>query len=519
MNRKVITLKNKHKIIERYLRGESKSHIARELSLSRDTVRKYITEYTKHQKALNEAKSEADAQAIVLRAHQAPTYNSTNRKRYVVTPEIQQRLEAMIEANQEKIRKGQRKLIQKKIDMYQTLIEEGYELSYRTVCYVVSNLEAKPKEAFIKQHTTPGEMAEFDWGDVTLTIASISRKPKRYKLGIFALNHSNYLYARLYPNENTESFNDIHVRYFEHLAGSPHEIVYDNAKVAVKRFTKQGKEPTDALKTLARYYGFTPRFTNTYRGNEKGVVERSVEWLRRSAFSGKQHFETVDEVERHLEATLLKLNAMRKQRTGKNANAALAEERAYLHPQRIPLDVSVQSFHQVNRYGFIYVNQNFYSVPDYAIGERVMVRKYPFKLDVLYQNVRLASHNRLFEQNDYQVDITHFVETLKKKPGALKRSLILRQSTTWLQNIYANYYSTNPRDFVKLLELIKHHGIDKVRQAVDTCLNHHTTCRTEQIRYALIGEHPVTHPSASTTIEHHAQAQLQAISQLYGDVS
>jgi len=233
----------------------------------------------------------------------------------------------------------------------------------------------------------------------------------------------------------------------------------------------------------------------------------------------KQHFETVDEVERHLEATLLKLNAMRKQRTGKNANAALAEERAYLHPQRIPLDVSVPSFHQVNRYGFIYVNQNFYSVPDYAIGARVMVRKYPFKLDVLYQNVRLASHTRLFEQNDYQVDITHFVETLKKKPGALKRSLILRQSTTWLQNIYANYYSTNPRDFVKLLELIKHHGIDKVRQAVDTCLNHHTTCRTEQIRYALIGEHPATQHSASPTIEHHAQAQLQAISQLYGDAS
>ena len=515
----MITLRQKHEIIERYLKGQSKSQIARELSLSRDTVRKYIAEYTKHQDALNDAVSEEAAQAIVLKAHQAPRYNTESRQRYKVTPQIQQRLEAMIKANQEKIRQGQRKLVQKKIDMHQTLIEEGYDLSYRTVCYVVSSLEAKPKEAFIKQHTAPGEVAEFDWGDVTLTIASISPRSKRYKLGIFALNHSNYLYARLYPNENTESFNDLHVHYFEHLAGSPREIVYDNAKVAVKRFTKQGKEPTDALKALARYYGFTPRFTNAYRGNEKGVVERSVEWLRRSAFSGKQHFETIHEVEQHLEKTLLKLNAMRKQRTGKNANAALAEEAPYLNPHRIPLDVSVQSFHHVNRYGFIYVNQNFYSVPDYTIGKRVMVRKYPFKLDVLYQNTLLASHPRLFEQNGYQVDITHFVETLKKKPGALKRSLILRQSTTWLQNIYAQYYSTNPRDFVKLLELIKHHGLDRVAQAVEECLGHQATLRVEQVRYALIGRNQEEPKTSTPAIEHHAKAQLQAISRLYGEVS
>ena len=223
MNRKVITLKDKHEIIERFLKGESKSQIARALSLSRDTVRKYIKAYQADKDALSEASSEAAIQALVLKTHQAPKYNTENRHRYKVTPEVTQKLEAMLEANRDKIRKGQRKLVQKKIDMYQALIEDGHDLSYRTVCYVVSGLDTKPKEAFIKQHTQPGEVAEFDWGDVTLTIDAISEKPKRYKLGIFALNYSNHLYARLYPNENTESFNDIHVHYFEHLEGSPHQ--------------------------------------------------------------------------------------------------------------------------------------------------------------------------------------------------------------------------------------------------------------------------------------------------------
>lgn len=53
-------------------------------------------------------------------------------------------------------------------------------------------------------------------------------------------------------------------------------------KVAVKRFVgRQEKEPTEALLKLSTYYGFAFRFCN---GNEKGHVERSVEYIRRKAF-------------------------------------------------------------------------------------------------------------------------------------------------------------------------------------------------------------------------------------------
>jgi len=54
-------------------------------------------------------------------------------------------------------------------------------------------------------------------------------------------------------------------------------MVYDNMKVAVKRFVGTEKEPIEGLLQLSIYYGFRYRFCNVRSGNEEGHVERSVE--------------------------------------------------------------------------------------------------------------------------------------------------------------------------------------------------------------------------------------------------
>lgn len=54
-------------------------------------------------------------------------------------------------------------------------------------------------------------------------------------------------------------------------------MVYDNMRVAVAKFIgKHQKEPTGALLDLRSHYGFTHRFCNARKGNEKGHVEHSV---------------------------------------------------------------------------------------------------------------------------------------------------------------------------------------------------------------------------------------------------
>jgi len=77
-------------------------------------------------------------------------------------------------------------------------------------------------------------------------------------------------------------------------------MVYDNMRVAVKRFVGTEKEPTDGLLKLSLYYGFHFRFCNVRRGNEKGHVERSVEVIRRKAFAFRVTFETIEAANQYL---------------------------------------------------------------------------------------------------------------------------------------------------------------------------------------------------------------------------
>lgn len=144
--------------------------------------------------------------------------------------------------------------------------------------------------------------AEFDCGDVILYIDELGCE-RRFKIGVFTLKYSDYRFAYLYTNENTESFLDIHTKFIEHIQGVPEEIVYDNALVQVQRLAGREKKPTEAVMRLSNYYGFNPRYTNYYRGNEKGHVERSLEVIRRKAYSRQHHFKTIaDAVDALLQA-------------------------------------------------------------------------------------------------------------------------------------------------------------------------------------------------------------------------
>ena len=86
-------------------------------------------------------------------------------------------------------------------------------------------------------------------------------------------------------------------------------MVYDNMKVAVKSFVGHNeRQPTDALLQLSIYYGFQFRFCNVCRGNEKGHVERSVEYIRRKAFAVRDAFDSLDDANRYLEDVCNRLN-------------------------------------------------------------------------------------------------------------------------------------------------------------------------------------------------------------------
>ena len=245
----------KDTIITEYLKGRSKSEIARRTKHCRKTVRKYIKEYHEKEKSLDKAMTEEDKEAIIIESSKKPTYDSTNRKRYKITPAVEKIINDCLEKNELKRRSGNRKLEMKRTDIHEQLMTLGHDVSYRTVCAYISTRIEKKREAYIRQSYPPGISAEFDWCEVTLTIDEL-RGDHRMKIGVFTLKNSDYRFARLYTHENTECFLDIHKQFFEYIKGVPKEVVYDNATVQVTKLAGRSKKPTQAVERLSSYYGY-----------------------------------------------------------------------------------------------------------------------------------------------------------------------------------------------------------------------------------------------------------------------
>ncbi|MFZ7130772.1 MAG: IS21 family transposase [Eubacteriales bacterium] len=461
----MISLMNKQEIILSHFReGKSQWDIHRETGISRKTIRKYIKEYEKKKREL--LNCDEGNKELIQGLVSPPKYNSSNRVRRKLTDELIDRIDEFIKENEVKKATGRSKQIKKKIDIYECLIEEGYDISYPTICNFVREKYDNNKEAYIRQEYELGKTCEFDWGSVKLMIAG---KAKAIQMAAFATAKGNYRYAHLYQNQKMESFLDSHVKFINEVDGVYREIVYDNMKVAVKKFVnKTEKEPTEDLLKLSLYYGFQYRFCNARRGNEKGHVERSVEYIRRKVFSKRDSFESLDEANKYLHEELNKLNLRKtKYNNDKSPKDILEEEKSYLLKYIPDYDTARTTELRVNKYSVVSIDENKYSVPDSLVGNFVFAKMYPEKIYLYHKNKQVAHHIRNHGNHTWNIKIEHYINTIKRKPGSLHSSTAMRQMNPKLQTIYNNYYTENPKDFVELIEIISEHGLNKVIKIID----------------------------------------------------
>ena len=292
----------------------SQRAIAREMKISRTTVRKYINDYESKSEEIKElAKSNNtinnNTLNLVSEIVSAPKYDTSSRTRIKLTDEIIEKIEELLKENEKNRLLGRSKQLMKKIDIHERLVEQGFDISYPTVCNYIRDHHEK-KEAFIRQEYSLGEILEFDWGEVKLTIGE---KPITLQMGLLTTACGSHHYARLYQNQKMENFLDMHVQAFNSIGGVHRELVYDNLKQAVRKFVgRNEKEATENLIKISLYYGFKYRFCNAAKGNEKGHVERGIEYVRRKAFSNRTDFTTLEEANAHLREKLLKLNSKKR---------------------------------------------------------------------------------------------------------------------------------------------------------------------------------------------------------------
>ena len=457
----MITMVDKNRILISYYReGKSISSISKKLKTTRKTVRKYISE---HQHLYGDKAKKELEKGLSSKPH----YNSSTRGKKKLNSEIKEIIKYCLTENKKKRNSGQHKQQMKKIDIFEYLVEKSHNIGYTTVCKYVNELEQTQKESFIKQKYTPGSITEFDWGEVKLYI---NDKLQVFNLAVFTSAYSNHRWAKLFYRQDTLAFSQSHIDYFSYIQGVHSEVVFDNMKVAVRKFVGHNiKEPTVALLELSSYYKFNFRFCNVRRGNEKGHVERSVEYIRRKSFSRTDNFTDISEANNHLLSSLDKINNTNQQLTNKTANELFEEEKPHLYQSNIPYKCFKEEHSKVDKYSTIILFGNRYSVPDFLVGKLLDVRIFAEKIDVYFNNEFLCSHTRSYGFYTWVLDLNHYLTTLSRKPGALKNSVALNFSDEKIRNIYSKYFDNDSRGFIELLQYCKDKKIDfeTVNNAVD----------------------------------------------------
>ena len=499
-------------IIRSYREGKSQRCISRELQISRKTVRKYIQEY---EAKLSDSDSVATAHSEYLST--TPVYKTGHRSKLKLTTEVQEAIDRLLVLNADKKRQGLRKQLLKKKDILEELHHQGFDIGYTTVCTYISRKESRPvnKEAFIRQTYSPGEICEFDWGEIKIYL---NDKLERLQLAVFTSAYSNYRYAFIYKRQDTLSFMESHVRFFACTGGVFKQMVYDNMRVAVAKFVgPHEKEPTRALLNLRGHYSFSHRFCNAYRGNEKGHVERSVEYIRRKAFGLRDRFADAHEAELWLSSVLDKLNKAKQTGSGKSANEMFVEEKVVLGvlpPSKLLCSEQVQL--RVDKYATISYRTNRYSVPDHLVGRFVDVNILSHQLEVYYDDKKVAGHKRSFQKHHWIVDIEHYLSTFKKKPGALPDSLALA-GNVYLKKLYQQYFHAEPRNFIELLEYCRQNKVtnEKLEDAVSRLLtNGNREINIEKLRALLGNKETAGKQTCEDNIYRISQQQLSVLTEL-----
>ena len=376
--------------------------------------------------------------------------------------------------------------------------EYGYAGGYTQVREAVAEARGRAREAFVPLDFGPGE-AQVDWAEAQV---EVSGQPLRAHLFVMTLPFSDARFVACFPRETLEFFLEGHRRAFEFFGGVPRRITYDNLKLAVTKVGRGRRRDLNVtFENFSRHYLFEAAFCNVARGNEKGHVEKSVEWARRNLFVPVPPLEDWsrfnDQLAEGCRAAFERVCRGHEQTVGER----LVEERGHLFP--LPASAArprALKTWTVSKLCLVRFDRNDYSVPCPYAHHPVTVRADVGRVGVYFQDRCIAEHRRCHESEKTIYEPWHYLALIERKPraldwGAPMRSLELDECFSVLRRRLeeGQEHSQGTRAYIRVLRLLEEFPLERVTRAVRRALAlgaHHE----EAIRHLVLCP-PETRPS------------------------
>jgi len=332
----------------------------------------------------------------------------------------------------------------------------------------------------VPQSYEPGQEGQVDWYEAW---AELSGEPVLLQVFTMRSMASGAAFHRAYHRATQQAFLEAHEHAFEFFQGVFRLLRYDNLKAAVKKILRGfRREETARFITFRSHWRFQSEFCTPYEAHEKGGIESEAGYFRRNHWVPMPKARDLAELNAQLLAACHEDE--RRQIAGHRqpVGAAMIEERTHLLPlAEHGFELTEICFPRVDGLGCVRVRTNLYSVPAKP-GKTVEVRLYPSYVEVRDEGRCVARHERCYERNQQVLDLEHYLDVLGRKPGALAGSKPLaawRERGLWPESydrlleelIRRHGKQSGTRQMVQVLSLIKQHGHQGVRAAVEEAVS------------------------------------------------
>jgi transposase len=181
----------RHKVL---VESQSVRRVARELGVSRNTVRRYVEGAT-------------------------PCVRTPVPRAQPVKERVRPRVEQLL-ADAPRWTGGKQRLTAARL--HQMLVDEGHAVGERTVREMVAEWKRRRQEVFVPLVYKPGDLGEVDFFEVLVDVGGERRKAWMF---VMRLMCSGRDFAWLYPRQDQVCFLDGHVRAFAHFGVVPHRLL------------------------------------------------------------------------------------------------------------------------------------------------------------------------------------------------------------------------------------------------------------------------------------------------------
>jgi transposase len=377
-------------------RGKSIKKIARELNLSRNTVRRVLR---------------SGETALVYEREVQP-----RPKLGVWT----QDLERLLMTNSTAAARERLTLIR----IFEELRALGYAGGYDAVRRYARRWSREhasaTAEAFVPLSFAPGEAYQFDWSHEIVLLNGVTTI---VKVAHMRLCHSRMMFVRAYPRETQEMVFDAHERAFAFFKGACQRGIYDNMKTAVETiFVGKERQYNRRFQQMCSHHLVEPVACTPASGWEKGQVENQVGLVRERFFTPRLRFKSFGELNAWLLDKCLawaKAHAHPEQ-SDRTVWELFEDERPKLIAYRGRFDGFHSTPASVSKMCLVRFDNNRYSVNASAVGRPVEIHAYADRLVIRQDGRVVGEHPRKFGRGQTEYDAWHYVPVLARKPGALR---------------------------------------------------------------------------------------------------